>query len=199
MQKFPLQLSSESGFSVFMRNWSRAALILASIWILAGIVIFSLRSTKPTAQSIDHYILTNQIENLPPPQRSKIINRVASQLNRLDFNQRQELRKQKTDRLFFNKLTQEERREFLEATLPEGFRQFMKALNAMDRKERQKIVSRALRDLEKDRVEVVVEDEDAKKLIEEGLGAFYEEASADVKLEFAPVIERMQRVTQGLR
>jgi flagellar motor protein MotB len=182
-----------------MPIWLRTTLALATIWILAGAAILTIRSTKPTAQSIAHYILTNPIENLPQHERSKIITRVASQLNRLDFTQRQELRKQKTDRIFFNKLSGEEKRDFLEATLPEGFRQFMQALNKMEAGERRKIVQRALRDLEVERVEVVVGDEDAKMIIEEGLGAFYEEASAEVKLEFAPVIERMQRVTQGLR
>jgi hypothetical protein len=71
----------------------------------------------------------------------------------------------------------------------------------MDPEQRRKIVKRALDDLEEDRPDLPrrISDEDAKRVIEEGLGAFYEDASAEVKLDFAPVIERLQRSLQSLR
>ena len=43
-----------------------------------------------------------------------------------------------------------------------------------------------------DRVEV-------QKMLSQGMDSFYSEASADVKLDFAPVIEQIQRATQNMR
>ena len=62
-------------------------------------------------------------------------------------------------------------------------------------------MKRALDDLEEDGADVPrrISDADAQRVIEEGIGAFYEDASAEVKLDFAPVIEQLQRRVQGLR
>lgn len=181
--------------------WVRAILILLGIWACAGLVILATRAARPTPESVAAYIQNHPLEGLSPDRRAEIIARAAKQLNRLDFEQRQALRAQRADRTFFEQMTPSERRAFLEATLPEGFRQLMLALNKMEPNERKRIVQRALNDLEKESPEISnqIDDEDAQKLITEGLGAFYEEASAEVKLEFAPVLEKLQRFTQGLR
>ncbi len=78
----------------------------------------------------------------------------------------------------------------------------MLALNKMDPEKRKKMVQRALDDIDKDTPEIgerINRAEAAQKMISQGMSSFYEEASAEVKLEFAPVIERLQRATQNLR
>lgn len=175
--------------------------MLALVWALAGGIVWWTRAARPTPQSISAYITKHSLENQSPEQRAKTIGEVAEQLNRLDFDQRQELRKTKIDRKFFEQMTEQERARFLELTLPEGFRQLMIALNKMDPEKRKKIVQRALDDLEKDRPEADdrIDKEAVQKMISQGMDSFYKEASADVKLDFAPVIEELQRATQGLR
>jgi hypothetical protein len=42
-------------------------------------------------------------------------------------------------------------------------------------------------------------DDHAQELISMGLGTFYRDSSAEVKLEFAPVIEELQRRSQSFR
>lgn len=184
-----------------MRVWLKAALILIAVWLVAGAVIFFSRSARPTADSLVRHTAANSLEGLAPDRRAALIADVADRLNRLDFEERQELRRQQWDREFFRALTPDERRAFLEATLPEGFRQLMLGLNKMDPEQRRKIVKRALDDLEEDGAGVPqrISDADAKRVVEEGIGAFYEDASAEVKLDFAPVIEQLQRRVQGLR
>lgn len=184
-----------------MSRWVKALVVLLVVWgIAAGVILYS-RAARPTAESLVAYMEKNPLEGLAGPKRAAVIAKVADQLNRLGFEQRQELRKVRTERTFFEQMTSDERRDFLEQTLPEGFRQLMLALNKMSPEERKKIVTRALDDIERDSPEIAgrIDNTDAQKVISEGLGSFYEEASADVKMDFAPVIERLQRATQGIR
>lgn len=184
-----------------MSRWVKALAVLLIVWgIAAGVILYS-RAARPTAVSLVAYMEKNPLEGLPETQRAAVIAKVADQLNRLNFQQRQELRKIRTERTFFEQMSDAERKEFLELTLPEGFRQLMLALNKMTPEARKKIVDRALDDIERESPEIAgrIESEDAQKVISEGLGSFYEEASADVKMDFAPVIERLQRATQGIR
>jgi hypothetical protein len=138
----------------------------------------------------------------PEVERLAVIDRVAAQLNRLDFEQRRELRTDPAIRAFFEELTPAERSYFLEKTLPEGFRQMINALNNMEPERRKRIVQRALEDVRKMDSEgnhLHLNEEEVKKFISQGLGTFYEEASVEVKLEFASVIEELQRNLQRLR
>jgi len=184
-----------------MRGPWKIVVWLALVWAIAGSVILWSRFSRPTPASLTAYINSHALEGRPETERSSIIVRAADQLNRLNFDQRQELRKSKIDRRFFEQMTEEERKRFLDLTLPEGFRQLMLALNKMNPEQRKKIVQRALDDLEKDTPEIHdrLNREAAQKMISQGMDTFYQEASADVKLDFAPVIEELQRATQGLR
>ncbi|GAB4174721.1 MAG: hypothetical protein Fur0032_14420 [Terrimicrobiaceae bacterium] len=134
-------------------------------------------------------------------EREKILQRVANDLNRLDFDQRRELREGGELRVFFEALTPGERIRFLDMTLPEGFRQMIQALNKMAPERRKKLVDRALEDLRSASPELAerVNEEEVRKILAEGVGSFYEQASAEVKMEFAPVLEELQKNVQRLR
>ena len=184
-----------------MRSIWKVIAILAVVWLVAGAIIFFTRVARPTPERLSAYIDQHPIENLAGTQRAEVIQKVADQLNRLTFEQRQELRKLRADRRLFEQMTPEERSKFMDMTMPEGFRQMMLALNKMDPEKRKKLVQRALDDIDKDTPEIgsEINREQVQKMISQGVGSFYEEANADVKLEFAPVIERLQRATQNLR
>jgi len=171
------------------------------VWMVAGIFIGILRTNRTTPESLVRYLNENPLEGQSELRREQIVSGAAEQLNRLDFNQRMEFRQSGTDREFFVAMTPDERNRFIEATLPEGFRQLMLALNAMNEQERSRIVKRALRDLERENPDLAgrVDEEQTKKIISQGLESFYKEANSEVKLEFAPVIERLQRASQNLR
>ncbi|HRJ72333.1 MAG TPA: hypothetical protein PLS03_08905 [Terrimicrobiaceae bacterium] len=182
------------------RIWKVAG-ILALVWLAAGAVIWFSRASRPTPESLAAYIAKHPLEGLAEARRAEVIGRAADQVNRLNFDQRQELRKLGADREFFRAMTPDERKRFLDLTMPEGFRQLMIALNKMDPAKRKKLVQRALDDIERDTPEINerIDRAEVQKMISQGVGSFYEEANADVKLEFAPVIERLQRATQNLR
>lgn len=184
-----------------MPRWLKFGVLLAAIWIAAGVVILVSRSARVTPESLAAYINAHPLENLSPAERAKVVSNVAGRLNKLNFDQRQQLRKTQIDRRLFEQMTPEEQRGFLDQTLPEGFRQLMIALNKMDPEKRGKIVRRALDDLEKETPEIDrrVDREMVQKMIAQGMDSYYSEASADVKLDFAPVIEKLQRNIQNMR
>lgn len=183
-----------------MRKAWRFVAVLVAIWLVAGGVVWLTRAVRPTPESVSAYIDRHPIGNLPAPEREKVIAHVAAQFNRLNFEQRQELRKLRTDHRFLEQMSPAERQRFLDLTLPEGFRQLMLALNKMDPEKRRKLVQKVLDDMEKEypTQRERIDDQAIQKIISQGMDSFYQDASADVKLEFAPVIEQLQRSVQGL-
>lgn len=184
-----------------MRGLWRIFGLLVLVWVIAGGIILWTRTVRPTPASLAAYIENHPLQNLSPTEREKVIATTADHLNRLTFDQRQELRKTRVDRQFFEQMTEEERQRFLDLTLPEGFRQLMLALNKMKPEQRKKMVNRALEDLEKEQPEINdrINRDAVQKMISQGMDSFYQEANSEVKLDFAPVIEELQRATQGLR
>jgi hypothetical protein len=94
---------------------------------------------------------------------------------------------------------------FLDLTVPEGFKQMMEALNKMERDKRKRFVERTLNEMRRDETipeaerERFLEDPNTQKIIDQGLKSFYSDASAETKMDVAPILEQMQRNLQGLR
>ncbi|MFZ4774527.1 MAG: hypothetical protein ACOYM3_04145 [Terrimicrobiaceae bacterium] len=184
-----------------MKFFWRTLAILAAIWIVAAGAIWISRSASPTPEKLKAYVETHSLEGLGEAQRAQILEKTADQLNRLTFDQRRELQESGSIRKFFEGLSPAERGRFLDLTLPEGFRQMMSALNKMTPEKRQRLVQRALDDIRKNtpRSAERINEEEVKKVLASGVSSFYEEANADVKLDFAPVLEELQRSIQNLR
>jgi len=184
-----------------MNVYLRGGLVLLAVWGIAVGTVWSLRAARPSPEKFQAYLARNSLESLGEGRRAEVIAQAASQLNRLTFEQRQELRDTGSVRTFFEQLTPAERDRFLDLTLPEGFRQLMDALNKMDPEKRGKLVERILEGIRKSNPESAARLDEAgvRKIISQGLSSFYREADADVKLDFAPVVEELQRSIQSLR
>ena len=183
--------------------WLKPALLLAAIWLVAGGAIFLARSAKVTPESLTRHIETLKIDEHSAQDRGKAIDKVADQLNHLTYEERREVRMSKKLDVFFRTLAPDEQNRFLDRTLPTGFKQMMEALNKMERPKRQQFVTRTLKEMrERDGGERPRDDEDeaaAQKIINQGFKSFYSEASAETKMDVAPLIEEMQKNLQGLR
>jgi catalase len=127
-------------------------------------------------------------------------------VNRLDFDQRRSMREEGRDvgQRFFDSLTGEERARFLEETVEQHFKSVMKAFNQMPREERQRLVKQSMADMNRDQPDgrnmdrLKRDDEQVfEKVVEKGLGAYYEDASAETKLDLAPLMEQMQQRLRG--
>lgn len=184
-----------------MKVFWRSVVVLVAIWIVAATAILISRSASPTPEKLKAYVETHPMTGLSDAQRMQILEKTASQVNRLTFEQRRELRESGAVRGFFAGLGPEERKRFLDLTLPEGFRQMMSALNKMSPEKRQRVVRRALDDIRKNAPQSAdrIDEDEIRKIMAQGVSSFYEEANADVKLDFAPVLEELQRNIQNLR
>jgi hypothetical protein len=186
--------------------WIKAIILLAAVWITVGGVIWWARSQKPTPDRLLAYVETHPIDGKSTDDRSKIIEKVAKQLVGLTFEERREFRRNPRLERFFSSLNPDEQTRFLDLTLPEGFKQMMDALNKMDREKRKQFVERTLSEMRKqegqefpnDARERLQDDRNTQKIIDQGLKSFYSEASAETKLDVAPILEQMQRNLQGL-
>ena len=182
--------------------WLKLLGVLAIIWLVAGTVIFFARSAKVTPESLVAYADTHPIDGKPAAERAKIIEKLAGQMNELAYEDRRGVRMSKGLDGFFKALTPEEQTRFLDLTLPTGFKQMMDALNKMTPEKRQQFVEKALTDMKKHEGERPPDaelDANAKKIIDQGFKTFYSDASADVKMDVAPLIEQLQKNLQGVR
>lgn len=179
--------------------WLKAALLLTAIWIVAAGAIFWARSVKVTPATVVAYLESHSIENQSGAERAKTIEKVADQMNALGYEDRREMRVGKRLDGFFRALTPAEQSTFLDRTLPTGFKQMMESLNKMEPAKRKQFVERALRDMREREGEDPKVDQNARKMIDQGFKSFYSDASTEVKMDVAPLLEQLQKNLQGLR
>ncbi len=185
-----------------MNFWVKIMLVLVVVWLVAGGAIFWARSARPTARSITAYVDKNDLSSLSGPARRAVIERLAGMLNRVSIEEREELRRNRVTERFFRSLTPGEQGTFLDMTLPAGFKQMMESFNKMDPVKRKEFVNRALEEMKKHEGEEPprnMDDANVQRMINQGMKSFYSEASAETKLDLAPLIEQMQRNLQSPR
>jgi basic membrane lipoprotein Med (substrate-binding protein (PBP1-ABC) superfamily) len=184
--------------------WIKLVAVLVVIWVVVGGVILWARAAKPTPESVTNYITQNPVKDQSPKERGELMEKVAKQLNQLTYEERREVRMSRNLDRWFRDLAPDEQNRFLDLTLPTGFKQMMDALNKMTPEKRKDFVNRALADMKKHEGDEVPEDRkqldaNGQKIIDQGFRSFYSDASADVKMDVAPLIEQLQRNLQNVR
>lgn len=137
--------------------------------------------------------------------REEKIREIAELTNRLDFNEREKNRDNRSGEIFFRLLTAKERNLFIDLTVAESMNRFMQALDQMPAADRKRFVKQGLEEIAKGKTAEEMErtnelgDDVLKKITDEGMRAYFEKASAETKLDLAPLMESMNEVMQGLR
>ena len=183
-----------------MNVWLKTALALGAVWAVAAGAIHWLHASQPTAASVTDYLAHARIDTRTGRDREKTIRSVEDQLNDVSFEERQHLQRSGVARQFYRALTPAEQAAFLDATLPADFRQMMDAFNKMDPAKRKAFVERAVDEMKQHEGEGPppgVDEQMNQRFIDQGMKSFYSDASADTKLDLAPLIEQMQRNLQG--
>jgi hypothetical protein len=108
---------------------------------------------------------------------------------------------------WFNQMTDDEKARFIEATMPAGMKQMIRAFEEMPEEQRKRAVDRALKQLAEDRArggprngdgnQPPISDELREKIVKIGLQQFYNQSSARTKAEVAPLLEQIQNVMQN--
>ncbi len=178
-----------------MNLWLKTGALLAAVWLLAAIVIHIANTSHPTAATVTAYVRSLDLDTLDGTARTRAIDRMENMVNRITFEERQQLDRDRISRNFLHKLTPAEQDAYLDATLPTGFQQLMDSFNKMDPVKRKQIVNQALDRMKAHQGEGPppgVDSNIAQHVIDQGLKSFYRDANADVKLDLSPLVEQMQ-------
>jgi hypothetical protein len=195
------------------QRWRPLIFVFAAvlvIWATAIVGYRLARNAKMTAAKVQEYVNSVDLGKLSGEQRRKALQALASKLNALSMEERRKARFQRSAWGWLEKMTEEEKGEFVEATLPTGFKQMLTSFEQLPQDQRRKTIDDALRELKRAGDQVpgegdgISSDTNAPaispaleaKIRTMGLKAFYGQSSAQTKAELAPVLEEVQRLME---
>jgi len=193
--------------------WAAAG--LATIWVLAICGYMISGSLRVTGDKVRAYVEAVDLSKLSAADRAKALAKLADMLNRLSFEERQRLRLGRTAEKWFLQMTEEERGEFIDATMPSGFKQMIAAFEEQPEDKRKRAIDEALKRLKDTNAEMQAGKNPASindtnrppplspeleaKVRTIGLKSFYSQSSAQTKAELAPVLEELQKMMESGR
>ena len=191
----------------------QSLLILLLVWGLVTAIRAYAGSKKITADKVAAEVNAAAFEDwsegagsaATAKQREEKLREIAGLVNRLDFNERERNREDRSVEQMFRLLSGDEKRLFIDLTVRESMARFMEALDKLPPAERKKFVEKGLEEIKNGKTgeELARADELGDGLLEtitnEGMRAYFEKANADTKLDLAPLMESMNELMQGLR
>jgi hypothetical protein len=183
------------------------------IWVVALTGFTISKNSRLTAEKVRAYMESVDLKKLAPTERAKVIQKLAAKLNALSPEERRRARLEGIVTGWFDQMTEAEKSQFLEATLPTGFKQMLTAFEQLPEDKRRRTVEDTLRRLKEAQTKIRTEEGDADatnappplspelqaKIRTLGLSTFYSQSSAQTKAELAPVLEELQRVMESGR
>jgi hypothetical protein len=193
----------------------KAAIVLAIVWASVWGVRTWAGSRKITAERVQSRIgsaaFVNWSDRETPPSaveaelRDKELREIAGLVNRLDFQEREKNRRNRSGEEFFRKLSTSEKSLFIELTVMESMNRFMESLDAMPPEQRRKFVEQGLKEVQAGQTGADLARADElgadllKKISQEGMRAYFEKSSTQTKLDLAPLMQAINETMQGLR
>ena len=186
-------------FTGMRPNWLKIILILAVVWAVVGGSIYWLKSRRPTPERIMAFLDSNPLKGKSEADRLKLIDDIAKQVNSLDAEQRQKVRPTKKNEkleLFWKQLSAAEKAHYFSLVVPKGMKQMIESFNQMEPARRKREVEKAIKNLREHAEDEMPEDFDpavAEKFVNEGLKAFYSDATIEAKMDAVPLLEEMEK------
>jgi hypothetical protein len=185
--------------------WATSAIV--AIWLVAWAGHWYLASIKMTADKVRAYMTSVDFSKLTGDARAKAIQALEDKLNALSYEERQHLRAEHLIGDWFAQMTEDEKSQFIDATMPTGFKQMIGAFEQLPEEKRDKMIDDALTNLRAANQQAAngngtartgtnaaaVSPELEAKIRTIGLKSFYSQSSAETKAELAPVLEELQR------
>ena len=192
-----------------------SGLVILGLWIIALTGYSIAKNRQVTVERIRSYVESIDLASLSGSKRAAAIKRLEDMLNALSPEERQKARLERLSIAWLKLMTEEEKSQFIEATMPTGFKQMLTAFENLPEDKRRKTIDDSLRRLrdEQRRIQTssseegpadtngppVISDDLQAKIRTIGLKTFYSESSAQTKAELAPVLEELQRSMESGR
>jgi hypothetical protein len=183
---------------------------LAGVWLVAWAGYAVAQHRKITAEKVKALLAQTDLNRVTTLDRPKVLAELARQLNALSFEERRDARLSgEWDRIFAT-MSEEERRAFVEATMPTGVKKMISHFEQLPEATRKKTVDDAfkrLREAERttggepaggapSRERVPLSEETRQRMVTVGLDTFFKESSSRTQAEVMPLLEEMQRSMQ---
>lgn len=187
---------------------------LAVIWVVAFAGYEIAQHAKVTPEKVRAYISGTDFTHLSAADRAAAIQKLAAMLNALSLEERRKLRLDHTAYNWFDAMNEDEKGQFLEATMPTGFKQMINAFEDLPADKRKRAVDQAVKQMRdarekmvasgqlpppKDPNGIVLSQELQDKVTKIGLQSFYSQSSAQTKAELEPFLEELQRTLESGR
>jgi len=185
-----------------------AAIALAIVWVVALAIFHFAAGTKMTAEKVEQYASSVDLNKLSGSDRDKAIGDFASKINALTYEERLKWRRDEDWKRWFAAMTEAERLKFIETTLPTGFKQMMDAFSQLPEDRRKKVIDDAMKRLRDEGAGGInktagdygkngpppLSPELEQRVRELGLKTLYTDSSAETRAELAPLMEQMQQL-----
>jgi hypothetical protein len=187
-------------------------LALALLWALALGGYWYAQNSRMTAEKVRQYLATVDLRSLTGEARARAIRELVRRLNALSWEERQKARLGPEWARWLEAMSEQEQADFIEATLPAGFKQVLNAFEELPEAQRRRTIDDALKRLREAQQELargelppewgpegppMLSEEVRQRAIKTGLKTFYAESSGRMKAELAPLLEEMQRMMES--
>ncbi len=187
------------------------AVILVAVWLVAMAGYAFAKAQKVTAEKVSALVAKTDLSKLSPEERRKALRKLSSMLNSLPLDERRLARAAADWDRLLREMSEEERVEFIESTLPTGVKQMLTNFEQLPPDRRARLMRDSMKRLQeaRDKPEVrerlqaegrsappPLSEESQRRLTQTGLNTFYTQSSAQTKAELAPLLEELQRAMQ---
>ena len=189
-----------------------AAGILVAVWAVALTGYVIAKNAKVTGEKVRAYLAGTDLAKLQGADRAKALKKIADYINQLPADERRTTRMDREWEKWFKAMTDQEKGDLIDATMPTGVTQMLTAFEQLPPEKRQKAVQDSLKRLRDARNDPrnagqwqgkdappPLDPELQKRAAAAGLGAFYSQSSAQTKAELAPLLEEIQRSMESGR
>jgi hypothetical protein len=189
-----------------------AAVVLVAVWVVAMTGFVIAKNAKVTGEKVRAYLADTDLTKLQGADRAKALKRLADYMNQLPADERRTTRMDREWEKWFKAMTDQEKGDLIEATMPTGVTQMLTAFEQLPPEKRKKAVEDSLRRMREARNDPrnagqwqgrdappPLSPELQQRAAAAGLGAFYSQSSAQTKAELAPLLEEIQRSMESGR
>jgi hypothetical protein len=180
-------------------------------WVGYGIQ----ENSKVTADKVTQYANATDLGQLPTgAARAEALRQLEDMINRLPVDERRKWRRDGAWKKWFGEMTEVEKGQFIDATMPSGFKQWLTTFDDLPVDKRKKFIDdltehlrethQLMTDREPGQLTSMYGTNSPPLLSAEldrrtrtiGIKTFYTESSAETKAELAPFLEELQHETE---